>query len=1322
MILSMQKFKQYFQLHPLALKALRWSAVAVGVILLAILYVAVVGVSIDASGQREKLAAKLSQSLGREVRFDGVMQLEVSAKPRLRVGSVHIGNAQGFAGDDFISLGDARLELDLWPLLRLRFQIEELSGSDVQVHLQMKKGGSANWLFKPVHGVQPAKHEAQKESAVALESAISRLDIKRVSLQNLNVDFTGVNGRQHFFELQSLVAHLPAGEPVTMELHGKIEKTHPYQLEFSGGSISDLNDLDKPWPIDLRLGFMNSQLLLNGQLAENSGIINFAVGTQNLAEFEQLLQTRLPPVGAAYIAGEVKYEPGRLALESLGGHIGKTTLHGALKVDYTAAQPKIQGELDLPEMDLRPFMRDKPEVDKTPPKGLAEVYREIAKASFNLKALKDADADLTLRVGNWISLPGNVHDAKLKISLSQGLLAMPLQVSMAEVTLAGQASVDARKSPAKFNLKMGAQHSSLGNLAGLLMGMHGVNGKLGRFDLQVAARGDQGAELMRTLDVQLNVLQGKLSYGNAEGARPVQFELDKLELALPAGKALRGELQGSLLDKKFSATLRGSALTDLAKEQPAPLEFAMQAGSASARIHALLQAGERSAKSDVQFELSAPHSGEVANWFGLKPGADAPIQLNGSFHADSESWHLEDFILKLGRSDVALDIQRAPVQGRNLLQLKLNSELLDAEQMQALLPEPKKKTPAAEPAAGNVLDIPILPGGINLADADMLVSIKRINNASPIAVRDLNFSGQVRDGFMVSSPFSANIAEHDFSGAISLDLRTQQPHAVVWVAADRLDIGSVLKKIGIASKLEAQIEHASFRLDLNSSRLGDLLAQSELFANLEGGQFSLSDANTGNTMRIALDQGELKSAPGAPLNLGLRGSMNGAPVTIGIETAKAADLVNPKLPLPFAFTAATSGATIKLTGAVERPFTKKDIVLALEMNGSRFDNLNMLAQTSLPPWGPWSATGKFLVSQKGYEVSTLRLQVGSSELNGYGKFDTRSVPPRLDISLTAPTIQLDDFRLGNWSLEKRKAAAQADKDAEAAGNKAPKNTGQAKQILSADILNRQNASLIVKVDQVISGKDMLGNGKLEARLENGRASLGPVVVNTPGGSASFIVKYEPDKNDVLVSLRAEAKNFDYGILARRIDHKSGMSGTFSMDVDVNAHARYLADLFKNGKGHIDFAVWPENMKAGLLDLWAVNVLMALVPAVDSSNDSKVNCAIGRFVLADGKLSDKSMVIDTSRMRVTGKGSANFLTEEISFYAKPHAKTPQFLSLAIPVEVSGTFNDFSVGVRASDAAESVGQLLTSLVWVPLQMLFGGETPADGRDVCARAAFK
>ena len=282
--------------------------------------------------------------------------------------------------------------------------------------------------------------------------------------------------------------------------------------------------------------------------------------------------------------------------------------------------------------------------------------------------------------------------------------------------------------------------------------------------------------------------------------------------------------------------------------------------------------------------------------------------------------------------------------------------------------------------------------------------------------------------------------------------------------------------------------------------------------------------------------------------------------------------------------------------------------------------------------------------------------------------------------------------------------------------KANQTSHQVQQILSPQTLHRQNAILTVRVGQVISGKDVLGNGSLQAKLQNGHAEIGPLLVNTPGGSAFFKMDYDPGDKDIAVNLNAKVKRFDYGILARRVDKKSEMSGIFSLDVNVSARAQNLSGIFRNGNGHINFAIWPENMKSGLLDLWAVNVLMALLPAVDSSHESKVNCAIGRFDLKDGVMSEKTIMIDTSRMRVKGKGGANFANEEIDLRIRPLAKTPQFMSLAIPIGLTGKFDDFHVGVTARDVVETLGQFVTSVIWVPIEKLFGREIPADGHDVC------
>jgi hypothetical protein len=160
----------------------------------------------------------------------------------------------------------------------------------------------------------------------------------------------------------------------------------------------------------------------------------------------------------------------------------------------------------------------------------------------------------------------------------------------------------------------------------------------------------------------------------------------------------------------------------------------------------------------------------------------------------------------------------------------------------------------------------------------------------------------------------------------------------------------------------------------------------------------------------------------------------------------------------------------------------------------------------------------------------------------------------------------------------------------------------------------------------------------------------------------------------------------------------------------------LSDLWKYAGGDLEFALSPENQKSGVLDLWAVNVLTGLLPVVDPSKESKINCAIGQFHLENGVVREKLLQIDTSGMRVNGVFYADLKTQQLFAKVRPQAKKAQFLSLATPIEVTGTFDKFNIGPSLFDVAETMLRIGTSVVWVPLKKLFGDNMQADGADIC------
>ena len=1294
---------------------LRWSLWTLGalvlLLVLGVTYVAFVGVPVDASLLRAPVARLFSDALGRDVRLDGPMKLQISARPRLLVGGLHVANPPGFDGADFASLGEARFSLNLWPLLERRLVIKEIAGSDVHVRLQHRADGSNNWTFLRPQ-TSAAEIPASEDPAIGPQAILGALDVGQVSLDALNVEYVSAEGRSHYFDLHRLDASAPAGQPLTAKLIGAVEKTFPYELEFTGGSLADLAELDRAWPVDLTLRFLSTTLNLNGHVSGARGELNFGVGTESFSELERLLQTKFPDLGPSGVAGTVMYEPGRIGIPRLSGVMGNTTLFGNLEIDTGGERPKLSGALTLPALDLRPFLTEQAAQATEPPQSLAELYRELSEATFSLTELNRADVDVMLSVDRWLSLPGDVHDASLRIEVENGRLEAPVQATVSGVALSGHAHADASVSSPSFELALSTSESDLGGLAQVLTGVEGVRGQVRRFDLRLAAQGEEVRELVRTLDVKLELEGGRLSYGNVEGGRPVDFTVDKLVVALPPGQALTGDVRGTLLGRPLAADLRGGALEPMMRDLATPIEFTARSGGLVAHISGTLQPPDGNRGPQLAFSVGAEQAGEVASWFGLAAGAKPPMVLAGKARMTENEWRLDGVVFQLGRTILNLDLARTGIGRQPLIQARLDVVNIDVDELESLLPEPEKTAGTGGP----VLDIPILPRGIDLTDADVEVRMQRFAG-TPLAIRDVHFNGRIRDGYMHPSPFGASIADIALNGAVQLDLRGEEPTAALWLYANNVEFGRLLRDLDLARNLDATLGHFSLHLVARSSRLGDMLERSELTGAIAGGRVTLRDPNTRAEALIALDDGLLRAAPGAPVVLDLNGSLDAIPVAIRIETASAHELVNPALRVPFALNVDAAETRVALSGAIARPLGS-EIELVLEAGGRRIDTLDRLLRASLPPWGPWSATGRFRMSPRGYEVNDLRLRVGQSVLNGKGSLRTDTARPRIDVALRAPNIQLDDFRFGDWSpVEKKPATDPVTLTQEDIRRQATQASDEAQKLLSPEVLRRQDAFIEVRVDQVVSGNDRLGSGRLDAKLENGRADIGPVALEVPGGSAQFSLGYEPTESDVKVDLKIDIDRFDYGILARRIQPATDLRGKLSVHMDVSSRARYLSEILRHGSGQIEFAVWPENLRAGVFDMWAVNVLVALVPAVDSAKESKVNCAIGSFELLDGKLVDRTIILDTTRMRVTGSGTADFDQERMRLRLRPRAKTAQFFSLATPIEVAGPFDSFRIRVSPGDVAETVGRIATSVVWVPLQKLFGRRIPRDGADVCA-----
>ena len=324
--------------------------------------------------------------------------------------------------------------------------------------------------------------------------------------------------------------------------------------------------------------------------------------------------------------------------------------------------------------------------------------------------------------------------------------------------------------------------------------------------------------------------------------------------------------------------------------------------------------------------------------------------------------------------------------------------------------------------------------------------------------------------------------------------------------------------------------------------------------------------------------------------------------------------------------------------------------------------------------------------------------------------------PVLDVELLAPLIRVDDFYFGR-RMQSGETGAGKDESAVPAGDASRE--GEHRDVISFEVLNKFNASVQVEAQRVTSGSDELGSGSLTVTVRDGRLAVEPLKINTPGGGINLGYSLQPRANDVVMTVDTEIDHFDYGVMARLVDASTEMDGVMSLDIEFASTAPDLKSILAHASGHLDFALFPGNVSAEVFDLWAINLITSVASEVDREESSAVNCLVLRLALDDGQLEERVIFMDTTRMSVAGKLAVDFKTQQIDLVAAPRAKRPEFFSMATPVKVQGSFDDFGVGVNPLRLTRSAISFITSPLHVPIRRVFREKVPEDGREACELA---
>ena len=453
--------------------------------------------------------------------------------------------------------------------------------------------------------------------------------------------------------------------------------------------------------------------------------------------------------------------------------------------------------------------------------------------------------------------------------------------------------------------------------------------------------------------------------------------------------------------------------------------------------------------------------------------------------------------------------------------------------------------------------------------------------------------------------------------------------------------------------------------------------------------------------------------PGSPLQLDMSGELLTFPYSLNVSIASLEEFLTSNSTW-MEVRSEIADTQLDFAGSINIAKAHRAVTLQVKVKGENLQSLNQLLKVDLPPLVTYSVATDLTLQKQRFALNNLSVSTGSSSLVGTASVITgEKVTAQVDFH--SPSIQLDDFVFDDWSWGGEAGTQEKEEQGEEAVAKKGADE-EVRALFSPDLLDDFDIALTIRADQVLSGDDQLGSGSLKALLRDGRLAIEPLELQIPGGDIKMSASLKPGQEESDATFRAVIHNFDIGILVRRQKPEAKMSGLVNLDVDLHSSASTIDQIFANGNGYFDFSGHLEHLGAGIIDLWAVNLIAAIVSSTEEEQ-SEVNCAVGRWSVVDGLLTPDVFFIDTSKIRICGQGQVDFRKNTVELTVSPTPKKPEFFNLATPLKISGSFESIHFGLQKGALVGTAARFLASPVVVPIKRVFSDQIPEDGSDACS-----
>ncbi|MBF0306395.1 MAG: AsmA family protein [Alphaproteobacteria bacterium] len=377
-------------------------------------------------------------------------------------------------------------------------------------------------------------------------------------------------------------------------------------------------------------------------------------------------------------------------------------------------------------------------------------------------------------------------------------------------------------------------------------------------------------------------------------------------------------------------------------------------------------------------------------------------------------------------------------------------------------------------------------------------------------------------------------------------------------------------------------------------------------------------------------------------------------------------------------------------GKIADPLGRKGFDIALSVESDRTAALSDLLGTAIPALPPVKISANVTDVPEGWKLAGLRATAGRGDASGEVLVRTGGERPVIQGRLSSSLVDVAELTAGGKPVPPKGE---------------PDHRLFSDRPLPVELLALADIQLDWTIDRLLLIGAVAEKASVGIVVEDGRAVLRPAAERLGGGRTHGRLSLDGRADPAALTLDFEADAVSLGeVLAGLALTDRVRDGRSDISVTLRGQGASPRDVMAKLDGQATLITGRALVKGA-------NALDQLAPWRPPADDTRIECAVGRFAVIKGMATAQALLFDTNYMTMAGKGAIDLAAETMDLTMVPRPKDLSLLGLALPMDVRGpltapdvTPNPLPVG---RDLALAAAGAPVSPLGVPLPFVNPGE---------------